>query len=214
MSSIKPLSTLEKVAGGLPTEATLTAIAAAVGTPLAALLPVLGKSLAAERQKQRVEATLEEMNSILAQHSAQLDALTDQQYKFINEAVLALLHTTNESKMNLLRNVVQNSLSASTLPDQEAVFLSRIVRDISAEEAQFLIENFSYERIWLNESEPGESKRPTLAVRPSTPQGQVVLGLLTLGLVSTAEATWDDSGLLSFTPLAAKLIALLKKPSS
>jgi len=213
VSSIKSPSALEKVAGSLPAEAALTTIAAAAGTPLAALLPVLGKSFAAERQKKRVEATLEEMNSVLAKHEAQLEALTDQQYKFINEAVLALLHTTNESKMDLLRNVVQNSLSASTLPDQEAVFLSRIIRDISAEEAQFLIENFSYERIWLNESEPGENKRPTLAVKPSMPQGQVVLGLLTLGLVSTAEATWDDSGLLRFTPLAAKLIALLRKPS-
>ncbi|MBW8307627.1 MAG: hypothetical protein K0M46_12560 [Thiobacillus sp.] len=201
------------VAGSLPVEAALTAIAAVAGTPLAALLPVLGKSLAAERQKKRVDATLGEMNSILEKHEAQLDALTDQQYKFINEAVLALLHTTNESKMNLLRDVVQNSLSASALPDQEAVFLSRIIRDISAEEAQFLIENFTYERIWLNESEPGEGKRPILAVKPSTPQGQIVLGLLTLGLVSTAEATWDDDGLLGFTPLAAKLIALLRKPS-
>ena len=214
MSSIKSLSALEKVAGSLPTEAALTAIAAAAGTPLTALLPVLGKSLAAERQKQRVEATLEEMNSILAQHSAQLNALTDQQYKFINEAVLALLHTTNESKMSLLRNVVQNSLSASTLPDQEAVFLSRIVRDISTEEAQFLIENFSHERIWFKESGLGESKQPTLAVKPSTPQGQIVLGLLTLGLISTVEETWGDSGFLRFTTLAAKLIALLSKPSS
>ena len=199
MSSIKSTSTLEKVAGSLPAEAALTAIAAAAGTPLAALLPVLAKSLAAERQKQRVEATLLEMNGVLARHEAQLETLTDQQYKFINEAVLALLHTTNELKMSLLRNVVQNSLSVSELPDQEAVFLSRIVRDISAEEAQFLIANFGYERIWLNEIVPGESSRSTLAVKPNSPDGQVVLGLLTLGLVSTAESTWDDHGKFALT---------------
>ena len=152
MPTMKPPSTLEKIAGSLPAEAALTAIAAAAGAPLAALLPVLGKSLAAERQKQRVETTLREMNDVLTQHQAQLAALTDQQYKFINEAVLALLHTTNERKMDFLRNVVYNSLSASELPDQEAVFLSRIVRDISAEEAQFLISNFSFERIWLRNS--------------------------------------------------------------
>ena len=214
MPSLKHPSTIEKIAGSLPTEAVLTAISAVAGTPLAALLPVLGNTLAAGRQKQRVEATLREMNSILAKHEVQLENLTDQQYKFINEAVLALLHTTNESKMNLLRDVVQNSLSASALPDQEAAFLSRIIRDISAEEAQFLIDNFSYERLWLNESEPGESKQPTLAVKPATPQGQIVLGLLTLGLVTTAESTWDDMGLLRFTPMTAKLIALLRRPSA
>jgi len=143
-----------------------------------------------------------------------LAVLTDQQYKFINEAVLALLHTTNESKMEFLRNVVHNGLSTPEIADHEAVFLSRVVRDISAEEAQFLVESFRYERIWLNESEPGESQLPTLALKPNTPEGQVVLGLLTLGLVTTAEPTYDETGLLRFTPFAAKLIALLRKPDA
>lgn len=214
MSAMKPPSTLEKAAGSLPVETALTAVAAAAGTPLAALLPVLGKSLASERQKQRVETTLREMNDVLLKHEAQLATLTDQQYKFINEAILSLLHTTNESKMRFLRNVVQNSLSASELQDQEAVFLSRVIRDISADEAQFLIANFGYERIWLNESEPGENERSTLAIKPNTPNGQVALGLLTLGLLITAEQTWDDSGFLCFTPLVAKLIALLRKPDA
>ncbi len=209
---MKPASTLEKFAEGLPVEAALTVVAATAGTPLAALLPVLMKSLASDRQKRRVETTLKDMNDILLKHEDQLAALTDQQYKFINEAILSLLHTTNESKMRFLRNVVENGLSASELKDQEAVFLSRIIRDISAEEAQFVIDNFVYERIWLNEREPGENQRSTLAIKPSTPDGQVALGLLTLGLLTTAEPTWDDSGLLRFTPLVAKLITLLKKP--
>lgn len=212
MVDLKSPSVLEKMAGSLPTEAALTAISAAIGTPITALLPVLANSLAAERQKQRVETTLQEMNSILTRHEAQIASLTDQQYKFINEAVLALLHTTNEHKMNLLKDAVQNSLSASVLQDQEVVFLGRIIRDISAEEAQFLIDNFAFERIWLNESKPGESKQNILAVKPGTSQGQIVLGLLTLGLVTSAEPTWDDSGLLRFTPMAAKVIAILQRP--
>ena len=214
MSSLKPPSVVEKAAGNLPVEAALTVIAAAAGAPLTALLPVLAKSLASERQKQRVEATLREMNEVLLKHVALLATLTDQQYKFINEAVLALLHTTNENKMGFLRNVVHNGLHASELPDQEAVFLSRVIRDISAEEAQFLISNFGYERIWLNESDYGGSELSTLAVKPSTPAGQVALGLLTLGVLATAEPTWGDSGLLRFTPFAAKVIALLRKPDA
>ncbi len=214
MSSLESATALEKLAGSLPAEAALTAISVVAGTPLAALLPILGKSLAAERQKKRVEAALGEMNSMLARHEARLANLTDQQYKFINEAVLAMLHTTNENKMKLLRDVVQNSLSASALPDQEAVFLSRIIRDISNEEAQFLLTNFTYQRIWLSELEPGDSNLPTLPVKPATPDGQSVLGLLTLGLVANAEPTFDDMGLLKFTQMAAKLIVLLKEPSA
>src|SRR5690606_22566525 len=151
MTVIKSPTTLEKIVGSLPAEAALTAIAAAVGTPLSALLPVLGKTLAAERQKARVEATLREINDQLHRHEAELHRLTDQQYKFINEAVLALLYTTNERKMDLLRDVVRNSLLDSSLVDQEAVFLSRIIRDISAEEVRFLLKNFSFQRIWLSD---------------------------------------------------------------
>lgn len=214
MSDVQKPTAVERFAGILPVEAALTAIAAAAGTPLAALLPVLGKSLAAERHKHRVERTLREMSNVLEAQGAQLERLTDQQYKFINEAVLALLHTTSESKMAYLRNVVKNSLRATELHDQEAVFLSRIVRDISADEAQFLISNFEFERLWLSDTDPAENERKTLAVKPLTPEGRIVLGLVTLGLVTTAEPTWDDSGLLRFTPMAGKLIALLQDAGS
>lgn len=214
MSAFKPQTSVERIAGSLPVDAALSAIAAAAGSPLVALLPVLGKSLAAERQRLRVEATLRDMDELLRRHEQQLAALTDQQYKFINEAILALLHTTSEQKMALLKNAVQNGLTADELPSQEAVFLSRIVRDISHEETQFLLRNFSYERIWLNETEPGKNERKTLLVKPNTTDGQIVLGLVTLGLVTAAEPTWDDSGLLRFSPLVAKLIALLKDPGA
>ena len=212
MTTIPPPSLIERVSGSLTAEAALTAIAAVSGTPLAALLPILGKSLAAERQRQRVESTLVEINDMLQRHKSLIAAITDQQYKFVNEAILALLHTTNQEKMALLSNVVQNGLTCNDLPDQEAVFLSRIVRDISADEANFLLQNFSYHRIWLNEIEPDEQEVKTLNIKPATPQGHIVLGLITLGLVTTAEPTYDDSGLLRFTPLVAKLIALLKQP--
>ena len=211
MSTIKQSSLVERVASSLLTEGALTAVAATIGTPLTALLPILNNSLAAGRQRQRVEATLIEMNEVLLRHEHELAALTDQQYKFINEAILSLLHTTNVEKMALLSNVVRNGLKAKYLPDQEAVFLSRIVRDISADEAAFLMKNFSYDRIWMNETEPRESASTTLAIKPATPEGHIVLGLMTLGLVTIAEPTWDESGLLRYTPLVAKLIALIQQ---
>ncbi|MFO1245960.1 MAG: hypothetical protein U1E71_12370 [Ramlibacter sp.] len=210
MTKIPEPTAIERFAGSLPMEGALTTIAAVVGTPLAALLPVLGKSLAAERQRERVERTLREMNDVLAAQGAALERLTDQQYKFINEAILALVHTTSEGKMAYLRNVVVNSLQVTEFQDQEAAFLSRIVRDISVDEASFLISSFGFERLWLNDTAPGERKRKTLAVKPQSPEGQVVLGLVTLGLVTAAEPTYDESGLLRFTPMAAKLIALLR----
>lgn len=212
MSSLIPRTDTERAAGSLIAEVSLTIVAAAAGSPIAALLPVLGKTLAAERQRKRVEATLVEMDDLLSKHSQQLAVLSDSQYKFVNEAVLALLHTTSERKMALLKNAVQNGLIDSGLPSQDAVFLSRIVRDISHEEADFLSKNFAYQRIWLNETPVANHGVPTLAVLPQSPDGQAVIGLMSLGLVTPAEPTWDDSGLLRFSPLVAKLLALLRAP--
>jgi len=214
MSTLIPRTGTERAAGSLAAEVALTLVAAAAGSPLAALLPVLGKTLAAERQRQRVEATLVAMDALLVEHSQQLAELTDSQYKFVNEAILALLHTTSEQKMVLLKNAVRNGLIDSSLPSQEAVFLSRIVRDISHEEAEFLSKNFAYQRIWLNETPAADHEIPTLAVLPQSPEGQVVIGLMSLGLITPAEPTWDDSGLLRFSPLVAKLLALLSAPET
>lgn len=212
MTSITPPTLLERLAGALPTNAALTAIGAAAGTPLAALLPVLSQTLAAQRQQQRVETALQEIDAILWQHQDELKSLSDEQYKFINESIVALLNTTDVRKMALLRNAVHNGIRNNELPPQDAAFLGRVVRDISADEALFLVGNFAYERIWLNESDPSENEKATLAVKPNTNDGKIVLGLISLGLVMTAEPAWDDSGFLRYTPFAAKIIALLNAP--
>jgi len=201
---------VEAIAGGLPVQATLTAVAALAGRPLAALLPVLTNTLAAGRQRKRVESALADIESELLAQQEKLSRLTDAQYKFMNEVVLTLLHTTDERKIELLKRAVRNGLDLSEMPDQDSVYLSRIIRDISAQEAEFLARNFRMQRIWLNETPMPEQEASTIAVDPSTTDGQIVAGLITLGLVSTAEPTWDDSGLLKYSPMVAKLLAVLR----
>ena len=211
MTEFQRPSAVEKFSGGLPLQATLTAISAISGAPLAALLPVLANTLAAQRQKQRVETTLQDIIAVLNAHDYQLKQLTDQQYKFIYEAILTLLHTTNVEKMKLLREVVHNSLFAPSFSDQEAIFLSRVIRDISVAEALFVLKNFSCEKICLiDKTEDLNIPPQTLPVNRNSTDGQAVAGLLSLGLVVAAEPMLDDLGSLRFSPMAAKLLVLLK----
>lgn len=207
--SLQPPTDLERVAGSRTAEGALTAIGALAGGPLAALLPVLAKSLAAERQRARVEAALAEIDKVLSDHSQALNSLTDAQYKLINEAVLSLLHTTSEEKMTFLKRVVGNAISTTSLDSQEAVVLSRIIRDMSADEAKFLCANFGYERIQVTSAD-AEHEMKVLNVKPSTSDALVVTGLVSLGLLEAAEPTWDESGLLRYSSVTAKLIALLR----
>ena len=209
MSSLPVPTKLERAAGSLATEGALTALGAMAGGPLAALLPVLAKSLAAERQKRRVEAALSEINAVLREHEQALHTVSDAQYKLMNEAILALLHTTAESKMMYLKRAVRNAISMTSVDDQEAVVLSRVVRDMSAEEAAFLLENFSYDRVQVASAE-AKHEMKVLNAKPGTPEALVITGLVSLGILEAAEPTYDESGLLRYSSVTAKLIVLLR----
>lgn len=204
-------SALERISGNLVTESVLTTVAAVAGGPIAPLLPVLAKSLAARRQQARVEAALTEMQQTLAAQEALVHTLSDEQYKLVNEAISAVFQTTQEAKLKLLRNVVANTLTTEVTSGREAAVLSRMVRDISVDEAGFLSANFSHSAIQILEP---SSEMPLgekiLRVSPSSPDAAIVSGLLSLGLLTPAESTWGGSGLLRFTPYAAKLLAVLR----
>ena len=212
MSSLTPATKIENVAGHIGTESALTLVGALSGMPLAALLPVLAKSLASERQKQRVESAFAQIDATLRQHSAAIQDITDAQYKLINETILALLHTTSAEKIEYLRMAVSNCLSLTEILPQEAIVLSRIVRDISAEEADFLVINFAFERVQTIWPAVQHEDFRVLCVDPSSTDALVVTGLVSLGLLAVAEATYDGPSLLQFSPIVAKLLVLLGAP--
>jgi len=212
MPSLPPATHLERITGSFATEGALTIVGALAGGPLAALLPVLGKSLAAARQKARVEDALGEIDRLLRRHGEALNSFSDSQYKLVNEAILALLHTTSQEKMAYLKRVVENAISMTAMDGQEAIVLSRVVRDISADEAKFLCENFGYERVQVASADPQHEMR-VLNVKPGTANALVATGLVSLGILEAAEPTWNESGLLRYSTITAKLIALLKDAS-
>lgn len=203
---------LENIAGSIPSEAALTLVGVLSGNPLAALLPVLSNSLASGRQKKRVEAALADINSVLTIHANTLRNINDAQYKLINEVILTLLHTTSEEKLVYLRRAVRNSLEVSDMQAAEAAVLSRIIRDISAEEADFLISSFSHQRLQLGNA--GGTAEGVLVIPIGGHEELVVSGLISLGLLISAGPTMDDSGLLRFSNAVAKIIALLVEPDS
>ncbi len=213
MPPLKSPTALERVTGNVATESALTYLASWAGGPLAALLPVLSKSLASERQKARVEQTLVEINQILEKHDAEIRNLSDEQYKIINEAVLALLQATQAEKLNYLRTVVQNSLTLQDVLPQEAIALSRAIREISVQEVKFLMENFHYKNIMLIPASAGaKTSLDIIQIEPTSQEALVVSGLLSLGLLTPAQATIDNMGMLCFSEIVAKLIALLRTP--
>ena len=206
---------LERVSGSLATQSALTVIAAVAGGPLAPLLPILATSLAATRQQRRIEAELDAIQKLLTERPQAIENLSDEQYKLVNEAVLAILQTTQAQKLKLLRNAVENSLALEGIQSREAVMLSRIIRDISTEEAEFLLRTFQYEGIQiLDTAADSETVDGRLNISQSSDDALNVSGLLSLGLLTPAESRIGSLGVMRFSGLAAKVIALLRDPGS
>lgn len=206
MKKLREASGVEKTAGSITVEGVATVIAAVAGGPLAALLPVLSNSLAGERLRRRIEAHLTEMSRELEAQQEAIRNLTDAQYKLINEAVLAFLQTTQAEKLEILRTVVRRSLVAHDVEPQEAIMLSRIIRDITAEEATFVIDHFSYRYVLISDQSVPPAA-DTLYVQPGSPDELIVAGLASLGVLSVGQPTYGQA--LRFSKITGKLIVLL-----
>jgi len=209
-------SGLEKVAGSPLAEVGLTAATAAASATVATmaastllpLIPILAKTLAAGRQERRVRQNIQAMELALIQHQAELERLSDEQYALINEVVLAAMGSTNDTKLAYLRNAVQNVLSIPELLPQEAVVLGRVIRDMSADEARFLMDHHGAERISIGGADI-TSALDHYCVDPNSNEALCVYGLLSLGVLTPGAAMYDTMGMLGFSRLAPKLVALL-----
>jgi len=206
---LKPPTNTERIAGSVVVESSLAAVAALAGGPLAALLPVLSKSFAAERQRKRVEEALLELDALFRANERAVRDLSDAQYKLVNETVLGILHTTSSEKLAYLRSAVANAMSMADVEPEDAAILSRVVRDISAEEVAFLVRSFGYEKVRLV-LDVQEQSSEVLEILLASPEAKLVSGLVSLGILASGGGTYEDLGQLRFTPIAAKVLALLR----
>ena len=215
MSTLQPPSTVEKVAGSPATELALTAISAVAGGALAPLLPVLAKTLASKRQELRIAAALSEIDDMLREHGNAIQQISDEQYKLVNEIVLSVLQTTQQEKLEYLKHAAKNALHATDLKFQEAAVLSRALRDISAEEVNFLKENFHFRGLSLLVGDRRDKSIDNiLRINPASNDALLVTGLQSLGLLIGGEMTYDSGNILRFSSVVAKLLALVRSENA
>jgi len=194
---------LEKVAGSLPVTGATAIVSAVVGSPIAALLPILTSTLANGRHKKRVEAALNSIQDELASLGESLNELSDAQFKFINESVITILNSPDDNKIEYLKQGIRKSSAHDRLNLHEASLVSRALRDITVEELSFLIE-CQGSKIVFHEN-PTEG---CINISKLTYDGERATGLVSLGLLTKeqGEGTWGDDGAYVFTPIALKLL--------
>ena len=131
---------VEKISGHPTTSGAVTAIATAFAatTPAAIFLPVLTGTLAASRHERRLQEFIRDVTRQLEAHQNELNDLTDTQYQLISDAVASALHTVDRRKLEFLKLAITNSLNVD-IPLEQTAFIARAIRDISVEEAEFLL---------------------------------------------------------------------------
>jgi hypothetical protein len=197
-------STIEKVSGSLVASgaANALAVAGAAFSPWAAFAPYLLQTLASRRQSERVEQMLGQLARDISALRVDMDNITDDQYKLVGECIVTTFSTVNTKKLEYIRSAVLNSLTTPTLSLDTGDALGRVVRDISAAEAAFLLTAFQFRAIVI-----AAGQVPTVDTRfisPGSPEELLVGGLIRLGLLynrSSMKYEWS--------PLTAKFIALI-----
>lgn len=202
-------SNLEKATGNLATKTAGTAIGVlgATVTPLAAFVPFLLETLASGRQSKRLDAAFKEIDTVLKKHEKLINELTDDQYKIINEGVSSALYTINENKLNYLVTVIANTATQPNTCSGISDHLSRVIRDISADEIIFLLKNVSFVGVAVTDDMVNNDQ--LLQISPGTNDELLLTGLMHLGLVYAKDSTWDFQ-VYKWSPIVDKLVNLLK----
>lgn len=139
-----------------------------------------------------MEEELDKINTILSAHRHRLNTLTDPQYKLMNEIVLAILQNTEDEKVKYLRRAVAAGLECTEINHTIAAQVSRALRDMTAGELAFAVENV-HKTIIIGPVSNGDGANEKIVDRYSD-EMVYVSGLLGLGVLSPAGSTFDDAG--------------------
>lgn len=194
-------SNVEKIAGSLTVNSVLTMIATyapSMGTMplvyLSALLPILSASMAGARHAKRMESAFKDIDIKLRGMQSQIASISDAQYKFINESIITLSHTTDDNKISLLKAAIVNGVKDHNISDHEASIVSRVIRDISWLEAMKLIEVCNYKDvIYLPENGGATIGTDSLFIKDNSVDSEVINGLINLGLLVAGASGWGGT---------------------
>lgn len=206
---MKKAGLLEKIGGHVATQS-LATVAGAIN-PAAAILPVLLTSAANTRMQARIDEALASLQDELTKIRDEVERMSDAQYKVVCEALSHLQRTSDCKKIEYLKRAVLNGVSDADLSSEKAHIASRVLRDISALETDFLLAGLKCTQIYLMIPNPDGSvpvlDKDAYTVARTVENQTIIAGLLSLGLI-------EESGAYKKayvgTPAAFTLIALLR----
>ena len=202
---------LEKASDNVGTGIVATLIAASGGTYLAPLLPTLFGALANGRFQKRVSDALFEIEERLSKQEESVKNVSDEQFKLIGETVSTILRTTNQEKIQILKEAVINGVSVTELEEYEVSIITRVLRDISISELRYLLKIQNVEEIYvMSKGDDEPPKNNKLFVNSSNPNAGLLAGLVNLGLIIPTGSGFGGTINYRVLPITKKLIDLIE----
>jgi len=200
-------SMVEKISGALTTSVLMTAVGVVSGNPFAAFLPLLAATPAAQRHKKRIEASLTDLNERLAHLESHVEKLTDAQLQYVGELANSIIRTTNDEKIEILKHAIEKGIISASPIERSGGQLARLLRDITPEEAAFLLDHEKYKEILVDFDDTNDSSVAT--VKKGTRKYELLGGLLTLGLLHYSQHRLQVDAYY-FSDIAEELVEVLK----
>lgn len=218
-----PSRLIGQVAGHPMTSAAVAGGSAAAATVLAgpftaggvmmaaafAMVPVLWDANTRRGSEEKVRDAIQEIREELSNHPEQVRDFSEQQLGFVSETVASLASSYDAEKIGYLKNAVLRASKNPGLVLENSGFLARILRDITAQEMNYIARNFSTRLAVLApnaESHPGDAH----IIEQGSEEEGMVAALLSLGLVRTSSSGPFDFDYYDWTRLAGKLLALIR----
>jgi hypothetical protein len=208
-------SAMELIAGSTGVQMAAAALAAfdpskpPTMSMVSALLPVLLTSLARIRADKRLQDWMDEVDSRLRLLGDHLNHFSDAQYRLTVGIVQTAFETIDEEKLRLLKAAILNIAGSDYLSGFHAQLFSRILRDVSAAEINFLAKH--RDAMWFSFGAPAERDDGTVYLEAGTIEATLVRGAINLGLINRGpgEGTASDTGSYQPAPFVPELLDLI-----
>lgn len=110
--------------------------------PLTAIFGIFAGCGAQVIHQSRINSFQKQVTNLFNQHAEYINRINENQYKIIAECIAAALNTVNQEKLNLLRNIISETVTTTpeNYLEENITATGRAIRDISIEEAKLLNE--------------------------------------------------------------------------
>ncbi|MGK5013617.1 hypothetical protein [Janthinobacterium sp. HLS12-2] len=219
---------LEKIGGSAAVTVGLAGIAAAIplglgaetvtatlgiATIVASVLPPALQKVVSDKTEARLEEKLQAIRRDIEELRLDVSQVSDDQIKLTLDCASAIYFTIDPAKLEYLRHAIRNNLADPTVSGGVPEALGRLIRDITVPEVKLVEELFHFTGIYVVEKDTFKLPNGTYSVEKGSADEIAVTGLIRLGLLTALSPSWDATKY-SWSPMAAKLIALIKQKSN